>query len=217
MSSPHRLGIIGSSGGSALAAAAECLAMIGRGQSWCVLTDRECGISTWAKTHAVATIQIEYGNSRVFSEKALSFFNQERVRGVLLFYTRRVDSPLIGRIETYNIHPSLLPAFPGLGAVRKALHAGIDNIGATLHRVDYGLDTGPIVLQTTTAIAASCTLERAERISFLQKTWLTLRWCEMMATGTSPSVAPPLSRELCEAFLRFQKKLGCMAIPNPEA
>lgn len=216
MSSAHRLGVIGSSGGSALAAAAECLAAVGQEPPWCVVTDRECGLSTWAKNHAVATARIDYVDAKSFSEKALSFFHHEGVNEALLFYTRRVDSPLTDKMETYNIHPSLLPAFPGLGAVRKAMRAGVNNISATLHRVDSGLDTGPIVLQTTATIGASCTLNRAERISFVQKTWLTLRWCEMMEAGTSPSATPPLSRGLCEAFMRFQKALGCVAIPKPD-
>lgn len=217
MSSHHRLGVIGSSGGSALAAAAECLATVGKEPLWCVVTDRECGISTWAKTHAAATAQIDYVNSRAFSEESHTFFHHEGVSKILLFYTRRVDSPLIDRVETYNIHPSLLPAFPGLGAVRKAMRAGTGNISATLHRVDSALDTGPIVLQTTSAITSSCTLECAERISFVQKAWLTLRWYEMMTAETSAAATSPLSRELCEAFLRFQQKLGCVAIPEPDA
>ncbi len=215
MSSSNRLGIIGSSGGSALAAAAECLLTVNSDQTWCVVTDRECGISDWAKTHAAAMVQINYQDSRSFSEEALHFFSKQGVSGILLFYTRRVDAQLIDNIKTYNIHPSLLPAFPGLGAVKKALRAGLDDIGATLHRVDRTFDTGPILLQTSTTISPSCTLELAERVSFVQKTWLTLHWCEMMATGAS--AVHPLSDELAKAFFRFQKELGCRAIAEPDA
>jgi len=46
-----------------------------------------------------------------------------------------------------NVHPALLPAFPGLNAVQQALDYGVKVIGATVHFVDGGVDTGPVILQ----------------------------------------------------------------------
>jgi phosphoribosylglycinamide formyltransferase 1 len=46
-----------------------------------------------------------------------------------------------------NVHPSLLPAFPGIGAVEQAVAYGVQVFGVTVHLVDEGVDTGPIVLQ----------------------------------------------------------------------
>ena len=46
-----------------------------------------------------------------------------------------------------NIHPSILPAFPGLDAQRQAIEAGVSNSGCTVHFVDEGVDTGPIIVQ----------------------------------------------------------------------
>jgi len=51
-----------------------------------------------------------------------------------------------------NIHPSLLPAFPGLHAQRQALEHGVRISGATVHFVDEGVDTGPIVLQSSVPV-----------------------------------------------------------------
>ncbi|MEK7714035.1 MAG: formyltransferase family protein, partial [candidate division NC10 bacterium] len=51
-----------------------------------------------------------------------------------------------------NIHPALLPAFPGLHAQRQALEHGVRVAGATVHFVDEGVDTGPIVLQASVPV-----------------------------------------------------------------
>ena len=51
-----------------------------------------------------------------------------------------------------NVHPSLLPAFPGLGAVQQAVDYGAQVFGVTVHLVDEGVDTGPIVLQRAIAL-----------------------------------------------------------------
>jgi phosphoribosylglycinamide formyltransferase-1 len=51
------------------------------------------------------------------------------------------------RDRIVNVHPSLLPAFPGLRAIERAVEAGAERTGVTVHFVDEGVDTGPIVLQ----------------------------------------------------------------------
>jgi phosphoribosylglycinamide formyltransferase-1 len=68
-----------------------------------------------------------------------------------------------GRI--LNIHPSLLPAFPGLDAQRKTLEYGARYSGATVHFVDAGVDTGPIVLQAAVPVESEDTpVSLAQRI-----------------------------------------------------
>jgi phosphoribosylglycinamide formyltransferase-1 len=58
-----------------------------------------------------------------------------------------------------NIHPSLLPAFPGLEAQRQALEFGVKVSGCTVHFVDENLDAGPIILQTTVGVCDTDTVE----------------------------------------------------------
>lgn len=65
--------------------------------------------------------------------------------GFMRILGRRVVEVYAGRI--LNIHPSLLPAFPGLDAQRQALEYGVKFSGCTVHFVDRGMDTGPIALQ----------------------------------------------------------------------
>jgi phosphoribosylglycinamide formyltransferase 1 len=58
-----------------------------------------------------------------------------------------------------NIHPSLLPAFPGLMAWRQALEAGATEAGCTVHYVDEGMDTGPVILQRSVPVLSGDTPE----------------------------------------------------------
>jgi phosphoribosylglycinamide formyltransferase-1 len=67
-----------------------------------------------------------------------------------------------------NVHPALLPAFPGLGAVQQALDYGVKVFGVTVHFVDGGMDTGPVILQRAIelpdATHAEAVLERLHPI-----------------------------------------------------
>lgn len=65
-----------------------------------------------------------------------------------------------GRIV--NIHPSLLPAYPGLDAIRRAFEAGEPWTGVTVHWVDEGVDTGPVIAQVEVPILPTDTLETLE-------------------------------------------------------
>jgi len=66
---------------------------------------------------------------------------------VLAGYMKILDKQVIGRFRTINTHPSLLPAFPGAHAIRDALAHGVKVSGVTVHWVDEGVDTGPIIAQ----------------------------------------------------------------------
>jgi phosphoribosylglycinamide formyltransferase 1 len=69
------------------------------------------------------------------------------------------------KYKILNIHPSLLPSFPGLHAQRQALEYGVKVSGCTVHFVDKGLDTGPIIVQKSTPVLPNDTEETlSERI-----------------------------------------------------
>jgi phosphoribosylglycinamide formyltransferase 1 len=86
-------------------------------------------------------------------------------RGVTLVclagYMRRVGQPLLEAfpLRILNIHPSLLPAFPGLDAQRQALEYGVQVTGATVHLVTSELDGGPIVLQAAVPVQPDDTVD----------------------------------------------------------
>jgi phosphoribosylglycinamide formyltransferase-1 len=76
-------------------------------------------------------------------------------------FMRLVGAPLLDAFpdRILNIHPSLLPAFPGLDAQRQALEHGVRITGATVHLVTRELDGGPIVLQAAVPVLAADTVE----------------------------------------------------------
>lgn len=76
-------------------------------------------------------------------------------------FMRLVKRPLLDAFPSriLNIHPSLLPAFPGLEAWKQAVEAGVRESGVTVHLVDSGMDTGPILGRETVPVFAGDTPE----------------------------------------------------------
>jgi formyltetrahydrofolate-dependent phosphoribosylglycinamide formyltransferase len=66
---------------------------------------------------------------------------------VLAGFMRILDARVVSRFRIVNTHPALLPAFPGAHALRDALAAGATVTGVTVHWVDAGVDTGPVIVQ----------------------------------------------------------------------
>jgi phosphoribosylglycinamide formyltransferase-1 len=68
-----------------------------------------------------------------------------------------LSGPFVARFRhrIVNVHPALLPAFPGLDAIGQALDAGVEVTGVSVHFVDEGVDTGPVLLQREVAVPAS--------------------------------------------------------------
>lgn len=69
--------------------------------------------------------------------------------------------PFEGKI--INIHPSLLPAFPGKDAIGDAFNAGVDTTGVTVHYIDEGVDTGPIIMQESVPVLPDDTKETLKK------------------------------------------------------
>ena len=90
-----------------------------------------------------------------FDQQVIHVLEETRVDLVCLAGFMRLLSPSFiqaFRNRILNIHPSLLPAFPGLDAQRQALEYGVKVSGCTVHFVDEGLDSGPIVLQAVVPV-----------------------------------------------------------------
>jgi phosphoribosylglycinamide formyltransferase 1 len=74
---------------------------------------------------------------------------------VLAGYMQLLSEPFVARFRgrIINIHPALLPEFPGLDAIGQALAAGVQETGVTVHFVDEGIDTGPTIAQRRVPVA----------------------------------------------------------------
>jgi phosphoribosylglycinamide formyltransferase-1 len=68
-------------------------------------------------------------------------------------FMRLLGPPFLDRFPVVNTHPALLPSFPGAHAVRDALSYGVRVTGCTLHLVDAGIDTGPIIAQAAVLVS----------------------------------------------------------------
>jgi phosphoribosylglycinamide formyltransferase-1 len=124
-----------------------------------------------AREHRIQAVCVDPRDhpGREAHEKQVITVLDERAVGLVCLagYMRILSGSFVKHFEgrLLNIHPSLLPAFPGLHAQRQALRYGVKVTGATVHFVDDGVDTGPIVLQAAVPIGADDTEETlAERI-----------------------------------------------------
>jgi phosphoribosylglycinamide formyltransferase 1 len=94
-----------------------------------------------------------------------TWLEEHRVELVVLAgYMHLLTAPFLDRFRgrIVNVHPSLLPAFPGTKAIEDALAAGVETTGVTVHYVDQGIDTGPVIRQEPVQVEPRETLE--ERI-----------------------------------------------------
>jgi phosphoribosylglycinamide formyltransferase-1 len=124
-----------------------------------------------ARAHRIDAVSIEpreHPGKEAHEKAVIAAVEARDVRLVCLAgYMRLLSADFVRHFEgrLLNIHPSLLPAFPGLHAQRQALQYGAKVTGATVHFVDEGVDSGPIVVQATVPVLEDDTEETlAERI-----------------------------------------------------
>lgn len=114
-------------------------------------------------THVIS--HQDFPNREAFEKQLVEKLEEAKVDYVILAGFMRLLSPFFIRrfpSRILNIHPSLLPEFPGTHAIERAFTAKIPQTGVTVHFVDEGTDTGPILLQEKVPIAKEDTLESLE-------------------------------------------------------
>jgi len=108
----------------------------------------------------------DYPDKAAFEREIVAELERRGVERIILAgYMRLIGHVLLeayqGRIV--NIHPSLLPSFPGKDAIAQAFHAGVKITGVTIHVVDEGMDTGPIIAQESVRLDDDMTHEELQR------------------------------------------------------
>ena len=127
-----------------------------------VVSDREDARALAAGVSSLFVNPKDHGDRAAYDAVLTKTLEHHEVGLVCLAGFMRILSSVFVRAwqgRLMNIHPSLLPAFPGLHAQRQALDHGVRIAGATVHFVDEGVDTGPIVLQAAVPVEATDTEE----------------------------------------------------------
>jgi len=120
---------------------------------------------TRANKHGIPFVVLKNGNFKNkedFDSELIKILKENGVELVILAgFMRIISSTLLkafsGRIM--NIHPALLPSFPGLHGQRQAVDYGVKFSGCTVHFVDEGVDTGPIIIQSAVPVLENDTEE----------------------------------------------------------
>ncbi len=165
--SAGRIGVLISGRGSNLKNLVEaCSAGKIRAQVVLVISNKaDAGGLEHARKAGIETVIIShkpYQNREEYDSMVVENLRKYRVDLVCLAGFMRLLSPLFVRaypMRIMNIHPALLPSFPGLHAQRQAIEYGSKLTGCTVHFVDEGLDSGPVILQKAIKVRTDDTEE----------------------------------------------------------
>ena len=166
-SEPLRIGVLASGRGSNLQAIIDAIEAGKLDARLAVVVSDRADVQALERAlkHGAPALFLDpkaYPNRAAFDQAVLGVLAEQRVELVCLAGYMRVLSPTFVRAlpgQIMNIHPALLPSFPGLHAQRQALQHGVKVSGATVHFVDEGVDTGPIICQAAVPVREDDTEE----------------------------------------------------------
>jgi phosphoribosylglycinamide formyltransferase 1 len=126
-----------------------------RNDAYALMRARAAGIPT-------ATFSLDCHGDREERDLLMATWLEQHGVGLVVAagYMQLLTRPFLARFpdRIVNVHPSLLPAFPGAHAIDDALAAGAETTGVTVHLVDEGIDTGPVLRQEPVAVEPRATL-----------------------------------------------------------
>ena len=154
----------------------------------CVLADRNCPAAEYAKKQGIPSIVLNYSEYKEPIDFHKELYEQVMFYApdfLLLNYNRLVKSPLLEKFHNkiINIHYSILPAYKGFNAIKKAYKNGNKLIGVTAHFIDESMDGGPIIAQNIGPILINDTLDDVEISQFRRVVPITIQCCQWFAEG----------------------------------
>ncbi len=155
-----RIGVLISGNGSNLQALMDrCADGTIPGRVVCVISNTATAFGLErARRHGIPALHLDhrlFANREAYDEALVGALREHEVELVCLAGFMRIITPVL--IDAFpnaimNIHPALLPAFPGLHPQRQAVEHGVKMAGCTIHFVDRGTDTGPIICQAAVPV-----------------------------------------------------------------
>lgn len=221
-----RVGAICSAGGSAFFSSVDLLIKTRRytSNNFLLVTDRYCAAEEECEARNILHKRIIQPDKTAFSADAAQWFLKNDCDLVLLFFSRLVTAELFHKLATFNIHPSLLPAYKGFNALGRAKNDDAKFLGATLHLVSAIADSGRIISQVICPVSHAMTEADFSKFSYIQKIYLSLDAVDLMDRGalavcpqsesilwngdartTWTSSPALLSTDLINLFAEFQK------------
>jgi phosphoribosylglycinamide formyltransferase-1 len=171
------LAVLASGGGTNFQAIAEALACT-RHSLACLVTDKKNAYAlARAEKLGIPSRVVSYGGKsrRQAEEEILAALAPYRIDYIALAGFMRLLTPFF--VDAYpsriiNIHPALLPKYPGAHGIRESYESGDRHLGITIHYVDYGLDSGPVILQQSFIRNGAESIDEIEAcIHRLEHTW----------------------------------------------
>lgn len=156
----------------------------------CVISNRVTAYALErARKHRIPAFHLDhraYADRASFDAAVLSLVNEHDARLIVLAgFNRLLSNVLLDAFPSaiLNIHPALLPSFPGSHAQRDALEYGVKIAGCTVHFVDAGTDTGPIIAQAAVPVFSSDSEETLSRRILCEEHKIYPRVLQLYAEG----------------------------------
>lgn len=156
----------------------------------CVISNKAAAFGLErARKHGIAALHLDhksFANRNEYDAALVNCLREYKVDLVILAGFMRIVTPVL--LDAFpnrvmNIHPALLPSFAGLDAQKQALEYGVKVSGCTVHFVDAGTDTGPIILQSTVPVMENDSEETLSQRIHLEEHKLYPAAIQLFATG----------------------------------